>query len=109
MEAILMKFIVAIVQDRDWAELRDSLIESGFRLTRLSSSGGFLRTGNTTFFTGVEDDKLDQLLEVIRTACKSREEYVSLPGVDPGLTTVVPVNVGGATVFVLDVDRFERV
>lgn len=108
-----MKLIVAIVQDYDSDALLRSVTQAGFRVTRISSAGGFLRSGNATVFLGVEDDEVDQCRALIRQACQSRIEpipsdleshLIELTGAD-----VSQVTVGGAVVFVLPVNRFERI
>lgn len=107
-----MKLIVAVVQDKDGPRLLDALVERGFRATKLATTGGFLREGNTTVLVGTEDDAVEDVLAVIRAVCRPRHQVVSLPsgtGVDPYASYPVEVQVGGATVFVLDVVRFERV
>ncbi|MBQ2700763.1 MAG: cyclic-di-AMP receptor [Clostridia bacterium] len=106
-----MKLIVAIVQDEDASRLVNQLMKSGFGVTKLATTGGFLRSGNTTILTGVEDDKVQDALGVIESVCKSRKQiaasHTSMAGVS-GMYSPYPieVTVGGATVFVLDVDQF---
>lgn len=60
-----MKMIIAIVQDQDSQELADKLVENNFRATKLATTGGFLRAGNTTFLSGVEDERVEEILELI--------------------------------------------
>lgn len=108
-----MKLLVAIVQDADVNALVDELTEKKYRLTKLSSSGGFLKAGNTTLLIGVEEEHLEEALKVIENNCKQREITTSLltvtmPG-DAFIPYPLEVKVGGATVFVLDVDRFVRI
>lgn len=107
-----MKLLVAIVQDADLNPLIDELTENKFRLTRLSSTGGFLKAGNTTLLIGVEENELDFALKIIEKNCKQREITTSLltvtmPG-DAFIPYPLEVKVGGATVFVLDVEQFVR-
>jgi uncharacterized protein YaaQ len=108
-----MKLVVAIVQDKDSNRLSNALIKEGFRATKLASTGGFLRAGNTTFMIGTEDERVQEALEVIRSNCKIREQLVT-PVSPMGGTTdsyipfPVEVQVGGAAVFVLPVERFEH-
>jgi uncharacterized protein YaaQ len=108
-----MKLVVAIVQDKDSNRLSNALIKEGFRATKLASTGGFLRAGNTTFMIGTEDEKIQEVLEVIRANCKIREQLVT-PVSPMGGTTdsyipfPVEVQVGGAAVFVVPVERFEH-
>jgi uncharacterized protein YaaQ len=108
-----MKLVVAVVQDKDSSRLSNALIKEGFRATKLASTGGFLRAGNTTFMIGIEDDRVQDVLQVIKANCKVREQLVT-PVSPMGGTTdsyipfPVEVQVGGAAVFVLPVERFEH-
>jgi len=108
-----MKLIIAVVQDKDSNRLSNALIAEGIRATKLASTGGFLRSGNTTFVIGIEDERVDDVIEVIRANCKVREQLVT-PVSPMGGTTdsyipfPVEVQVGGAAVFVLPVERFEH-
>jgi uncharacterized protein YaaQ len=79
----------------------------------VSTTGGFLREGNSTILIGVEDEQMDAVLSIIRENCQSRKQFVNpLPPImEPGelyMPAPVEIEVGGATVFVLDVERFER-
>lgn len=108
-----MKLMIAIVQDEDASRLTDNLMEEGFSITKLATTGGFLRAGNTTLLIGVEDEKLQAAMTVIEKTCKQRKQMVSTtPAVAgmPGAYTVFPieVSVGGATIFVLSVDQFVK-
>lgn len=109
-----MKLIVAIVQDKDALRLIETLVDRGFRATKLATTGGFLREGNTTLLVGTDDEKVDELLQIIRTVCRPREQLVTPLAptgapVDAYMPYPVEVLVGGATVFVLNVERYERV
>ena len=108
-----MKLVIAIVQNEDNQKLNDALVKQGFRSTRLATSGGFLRTGNTTVMIGVEESKLEEVLGIIESVCKARKQTVS--AVAPSVDTTgfyipypVEVSVGGATVYILDVEQFRR-
>lgn len=108
-----MKLLVAIVQDADVNPLVDEITEKKFRLTRLSTTGGFLKAGNTTLLIGVEDNEKDEVLSIIEKNCKQREITTSLltvtmPG-DAFIPYPLEVKVGGATVFVVDVEQFVRI
>ena len=108
-----MKLIMAVVQDKDSNQLSRALVESNFRATKLASTGGFLRSGNTTFLIGTEDKHVDQLLEIIKENCRTREQIVApispMGGnADSYVPFPVEVQVGGATVFVLPVDKFAK-
>lgn len=108
-----MKLVVAVVQDQDSNRLAGALTKSNFRATKLASTGGFLRSGNTTFIIGTDDSKIPQLLDIIRDNCRSREQLVSpvspLGGnADSYIPYPVEVEVGGATVFVLPIEQFHH-
>ncbi|MDO0918907.1 MULTISPECIES: cyclic-di-AMP receptor [unclassified Enterococcus] len=108
-----MKLIMAIVQDKDSNRLANEFIDANIRATKLSSTGGFLKAGNSTFIIGIEDDRVQDALESIKKTCQSRKQYVSTPmSLDISLDGQVPypveVEVGGATVFVLPVDGFHQ-
>lgn len=109
-----MKLVIAIVQDDDAGDLIDVITENGFRVTKLATTGGFLKSGNTTLMIGVEDDKVDTVLALVEDICKVRKQIVSSPSPVAGSTGVyvpypVEVDIGGATIFVVDVDKFLRV
>ncbi len=113
-EAVKMKLVFAIVHDEDGHKVMDELNKSGFSVTKLCSSGGFLKAGNTTLLVGVEEDKLDMVIGIIEKKSKSRKQVLSSTMSPNGMGGVfmpypVEVVVGGATIFVLDVERFEKV
>ncbi|WP_368251291.1 cyclic-di-AMP receptor [Enterococcus sp. 2201sp1_2201st1_B8_2201SCRN_220225] len=108
-----MKLIMAIVQDKDSNRLANEFIDANIRATKLSSTGGFLKAGNSTFIIGIDDDRVTEALELIKKTCQSRKQYVSTPmSLDISLDGQVPypveVEVGGATVFVLPVEGFHQ-
>ncbi|GAA0467374.1 cyclic-di-AMP receptor [Alkalibacillus silvisoli] len=108
-----MRLILAIVQDKDSNRLSDALTEENFKSTKLSSSGGFLKEGNTTLMIGCDDDDIDRALEIIKDNCSHREQMVApispMGGnADSYIPKPVKVEVGGATVFVLPVDAFHQ-
>ena len=108
-----MKLIVAIVQDYDCDRLLSAVTEAHFRATRIASTGGFLRTGNTTVLLGVQDDEVATCLDVINRCCKARVERRSDEfGGDIGAWSagdVCEVTIGGAVAFVLAVESFVRI
>ncbi len=112
-EAEVAKLVVAVVHDNDARPLMKALNESHFQTTRLSSSGGFLREGNTTFFIGTREEDLEELLETIKSNCQSRTRTVtSMSPIASSLESYysfpMEVEIGGATVFVLDVEQFHK-
>lgn len=108
-----MKLIIAIVQDEDASRLIGQLMNEGLGVTKLATTGGFLRAGNTTLLLGVEDERLQDAMGIIEKICKSRKQVAASPasmvGV-PGAYTPYPIEVmvGGATVFVMTVDQFVK-
>ncbi len=107
-----MKLILAIVNNDDSAEVAATLTKEGFFITKLSTTGGFLMTGNTTLLIGAEDDQVDTIKKIIAQHCTTREKNApsqaslgrGLGIADPHAKTVV----GGATVFTLSVESFEQ-
>ncbi len=109
-----MKLVVAIVHNEDAGALVDALLEREHRATRLHSSGGFLKQSNTTVIVGVEEAQVDEVIGIVRENCHARTQIVNPmpPIMEPGeffMPYPLEVEVGGATVFVLPVERFERV
>lgn len=107
-----MKLVIAIVQDGDTHRLLNALVEAGYRATKLGSTGGFLRQGNTTLLIGVPPEQVADVLSVIEKNCKARQQLVTSLGAPIGPTEIMPypveVTVGGATCFVLNVDQFAK-
>ncbi len=104
-----MKLIIAIVSNDDSSAVNANLNKHGFMVTKLSTTGGFLRTGNTTMLCGVEDDKVEEAIECIKEEAKKRTEIVpATASFDMNQFAAFPVEVkvGGATIFVLNVDQF---
>lgn len=110
-----MKLIIAIVQNEDVNKLISSLRENGFSSTKLASTGGFLSSGNTTLLIGVDEEKVDDVLAVIKNICKTKKKITAaMPPstcctVGGYLPHTIEVTVGGAVVFVTGVDRFEKI
>ncbi|MGY3749024.1 cyclic-di-AMP receptor [Vagococcus acidifermentans] len=108
-----MKLILAIVQDKDSNRLSNEFIEADVRATKLSTTGGFLKSGNTTFIVGIDDERVDEVLEIIKKVCQAREQYVNAPisldiSMDTHSSYPIEIQVGGATCFVLPVEGFHR-
>lgn len=105
-----MKLIVAIVNKDDSSQLTVKLNKAGFMSTKLSTTGGFLRAGNVTLLMGVEDEKVDDCLKIMEECCSKRTQVVSTAAgnhADQFFTSLpVEITVGGATVFIVDVERF---
>lgn len=111
-----MKLILAVVQADDANKVVQALNEAGFRVTRIATQGAWLRRENATLLTGVDDDRVNDVLRVLRSHAQRRTAYINVPAESSALdgmmnTPSMPleVEVGGATVFVLDVERAARV
>lgn len=107
-----MKLVLAIVNKEDSSTVSKELTKEGYSVTKLSTTGGFLMAGNTTFLIGVEEEKVDDVIAIITKFSQKRQQLVPSPtDLDVGIYPSYPieVTVGGATIFVLDIDRFEKV
>ena len=107
-----MKLVIAIVQDEDSENLIKNLNENNFKVTKISSTGGFLKAGNVTILSGIEDEKLDKFMQILEENSKTREvkrtiQPVNIPG-QAMIPVPITVKVGGATIFVTDVVDFKR-
>lgn len=106
-----MKLIFAIVNKDDSNAVQNALTKNHFSVTKLATTGGLLLAGNTTFIIGTDDDKVDTVLGLIEENSKRRTQIVpSSVAYGAGMSSAYPieVSVGGATIFVTDVTRFER-
>ena len=107
-----MKLILAIINSDDANSVSKALTDGGFHVTKLSTTGGFLKIGNTTFITGVDDDKVEAVIEIIKSKSNRRTQSVpSSTPIEVDMYRSVPfeITIGGATILVLNVDRFEKV
>ena len=108
-----MKLVLAIIQDEDAFHIMDLLIEKNFRVTKLASTGGFLRSGSTTLICGVAEDRIPELMDIIEKKCKSRKQITSVNAMNVNANESfapypVEVTVGGANVFVLNIEQSRR-
>ena len=109
-----MKLVLAVIHDEDAHHLMERLTKEGFMATKLASTGGFLKTGNTTLFIGVPKEDVDRVVELIKDVCKTCKKMSMInPPVsnipDNMISFPVEITVGGATIFVLDVDQYFKV
>lgn len=107
-----MKLVLAIVGNDDQSSVLSALTAESFQVTKLATTGGFLKAGNTTFILGVEDNKVNRVIEIITEYSSKRTQVVpSATAMDVGMYTSFPieVSVGGATIFVLNVEHYEKV
>lgn len=106
-----MKMIFAIVNNDDSQAVMKALTKEGIHVTKIASTGGFLMKGNTVFLSGVEDETVDHAIEIIKEHSRRRSQLmpVDYSHFTPGLAPYpVEVTVGGATIFVTDIEKFER-
>ena len=103
-----MKLIVAIVNYNDSNRVLNELSAHNFGVTKLTTTGGFLRNGNRTFLIGAEDDRVQEALDILKEKCHSRKQYIAPTDIVSNTYIPVEVVVGGATVFVLDVEQFQK-
>ena len=98
----MTKLVLAIINNDDSAIATSALNAEGFFVTRLSTTGGFLTVGNTTLLIGTEDGKVERIKEILSRTCATRRPL------NPSFSPADEVTVGGATLFVLGVEQFEK-
>ena len=105
-----MKLLISVINSDDTYSLTDALVGEGYRSTVISTTGGFLREGNATLLIGVEDERVSAVLRIIKKTCRTRTKLITSfpPEVGELLMTPIEVEVGGAVVFVIPVERFEQ-
>lgn len=108
-----MKLVIAIINNDDVNQVMTNLTKNGYTATKLSTSGGFLRAGNVTLLIGVESKKVDEVVNLIGEFSSQRKEITQINNTYIGesmLTSMpVEVTVGGATIFVVDVEQFYKI
>jgi uncharacterized protein YaaQ len=108
-----MKLLISVVNSDDAHPLIDALMGEGYRATMISTTGGFLREGNATLLIGVADENVKDVLKIVKESCHTRTQWVNPlpPTVESGelyMPTPIEVPVGGAVVFIMNVERFEK-
>jgi len=107
-----MKMILAIINQDDANVVVNALMKEGYSITKLSTTGGILRAGNTTILIGVDDEKVSKVMNIIHAKSHSRRQVIptgnEVIGGPVAPSMPMEVTVGGATVFVLNVDQFHR-
>lgn len=107
-----MKLILAIVNDEDAGKVLSELNSAGFTVTKLATTGGFLRAGNVSMIIGTEEEKVDEVIKIIANKSKKRKQFATPPMPIGASSSYAPypieIEVGGATVFVMNVERFEK-
>jgi len=109
-----MKMVIAVVHDHDAHGLMNALSKKGFKATKMASTGGFLREGNTTFMIGMDSEHLDEVIEIIKENCKSRKKTVApmspvANSLESYYSFPMEVQIGGATVFIMDVEKYMKI
>lgn len=107
-----MKLIIAIIANDDCPSLMKAVVKNKYFVTKLSSSGGFLRRGNTTLMIGAKDDEIDSIIKIITEHSRTRNELVPSSVISEfGIMPSAPleVTVGGATIFIIDVVDFMKI
>ena len=106
-----MKLVLAIVSGEDSSKVSGALTKGGFFVTKLATSGGFLAAGNTTFIIGTEEEKVPDLIEILKSSSSTRKQMKPSStsyGIGMFSASPIEVQVGGATVFVLDIEQFHK-
>lgn len=107
-----MKLLISVIHRDDTYPLTEALVGEGYAATVISTTGGFLREGNATLLTGVADEQVGEALGIIRANCRARtvRQPLAADGRERGTVYAYPYRSsgGGAVVFVVDVERFER-
>lgn len=111
-----MKIIYAIVGSEDGTRVTDVLNENGFSVTRLATTGGFLKRGNATLLIGTDEKRVDEAIRLIKDTCGKRQKITcnvptpNIASISAGYMMMpTTVELGGATIFVTDVERFEKI
>lgn len=107
-----VKLVIAIVQDEDSENLIKTLNKNNFKVTKVSSTGGFLKSGNVTIISGIDDEDKDKFMKILEENSKTREvkrtiQPINIPG-QAMIPVPISVKVGGATIFVVDVFDFKK-
>ena len=105
-----MKLVLAIINYDDANAVTHALTKKGFSSTKLATTGGFLMAGNTTFLMGTDDSRVDEVISIIEQHSRKRSQMVpsSTYGTSTYASFPMEVTVGGATVFVTDIERYEK-
>ncbi len=111
-----MKLLVIITPKENTKKLKSELVAGNFSLTKLTSEGGFLEKKNTTFLVGVEDGKIDKVLEIIKKNCETKEKVISAPaymthGMESGMNVdeATKIRIGGATIFIVNIEKMVKI
>jgi uncharacterized protein YaaQ len=109
----MMKLILAVIQNEDEDALTEAMEVEGQSVTRIGSSGGFLRASNVTLMIAVEDVRVQRVMELMGKHCKQRTRHLHpwVPSMEARerFMGAIPVQVGGAAVFILNLERMEKI
>ena len=108
----MMKMVIAVVNSDDSNAVMRALTKNGYSATKLATTGGFLMMGNTTFLIGIDEEKVDDVISLISSHSKKRKQVMpAATSYGVGMYDPLPieVTVGGASIFVMDFERFEKV
>ena len=109
-----MKLVYAIIRNENEDDVTAALMQDRFVVTRLSTTGGFLRKGNTTLMIALEDSDVERCIELIKEQCGRRQQItVNMPYLSGSSLmnySSMPTNVeiGGATIMIVPLERFEK-
>lgn len=110
-ESKTVKMVIAVVHDHDAHDLMEALSSSNFKATKMATTGGFLREGNTTFMIGTDKEHVDEVLQIIKDNCQARKKTIApmspvANSMESYYSFPMEVKIGGATVFIMDVEQF---
>lgn len=107
-----MKLVIAIISNDDAPNVSVALTKESYSVTKLATTGGFLKAGNTTLLVGCEDQLVEKAIDIIKEFSQTRNEMIpSTASYDMGRFECFPVEVkvGGATIFVIDIEKFIKI
>jgi uncharacterized protein YaaQ len=109
-----MKLVLTVIHDEDSHKLMERLTKEGYMVTKLASTGGFLKTGNTTLFVGVNKEKVNNVIDIIKDECNTKKQTSLINTSASNMTQgyipyPIEVTAGGATIFVIDVDKYLKI
>ncbi|NQV13100.1 MAG: cyclic-di-AMP receptor [Parcubacteria group bacterium] len=111
-----MKLLIIITHQKNTKQLEEEFIKQKIQFTKMETTGGFLRKKNYTYFVGIEDNKVESILQITKKTCRSQDEIAESPWFVEGQPgeVVIPegqtkVKVGGATIFVTNTDKFVKI
>ena len=103
-----MKLVISIIHSDIAEDVGSAMTAAGFYATKLATTGGYLKNGNITFLTGVADERVDELIELIKSKSQRTLQIMSDDPAGGFSSFPIEVKAGGATIFVLPIERFEK-